>query len=245
MVLDPRTVGIAKFGRNSDADTAAIEDIWNQGGTYTFITTAADMYASSSDALDVAAVVTVTGLDADGLEVTRSVTLTGQTQVVIPGGTFSAVYRAYISGLTATVGDVYIAPDVDAAITGGVPDTASEIKAKIDIADQQSMMAITTIPATIGTKTVRHAWIADMLVTALPGTPASTLISVALRVQPVGGVFLTMATAGITDSQPIIYRPFPKYLEAPPLSRVKLTVATNKDNTLVTGEFAVFYELAD
>ena len=44
-MLDPRTIGIAKFGQNLDVDAAA-----------------ADMYASSSDALDVAAIVTVRSL---------------------------------------------------------------------------------------------------------------------------------------------------------------------------------------
>lgn len=239
-MLDPRTIGIAKFGQNPDVDAAAIEDIWSYGGTYTFLSVATQLYASSSAAGDTTQTFEVLGLDGAGLEVIRTVTLNGRTQVAL-SDTLLAVIRAYNSGSVAATGDVYIAEADD--LTDGVPDTASKVKAKIDIAAQQTLMAITTIPVTVGTKTVRRAWITDMLATVLPGSPSGVVVNLALTVQLPGGVFRVRSTASLTDSQPILYRPFPKYIEVTPLSRVKMTAETDTNNTLVSGEFAIFYEI--
>ena len=132
-----------KFGRNPSIDTTSDpEDIWDQGGVYTFLSSAASLYVSSSDNSDTN-VITVEGLDANWVAQTATVTLTGQTQAEITGVTWIRVFRAYSA--TDTAGDVYIA-ETD-TLTAGVPDTASKIKAKFEIARQQTEMSIYTVPA--------------------------------------------------------------------------------------------------
>jgi hypothetical protein len=240
-VIDPRTIGIGKFGRNADLDTAAAEDIWSYGGVYTFLSAAATLYLTSSDNADTMTV-SVTGITAAGLELTQTKILTGQTPVALDTDMLR-VYRAYIVGAVAPAGDIYLA-ESDTYGTPGVPDTAAKVKLKIDVNVGQTLMAITSIPATVGTKTIRRAWIVDMLLTVLPATPAATQVSVDLFVRAPGGIFLSKSSLGVSDTQPILYRPFTKYIEVLPFSDIKMTATTDKDDADVSGEFTVFYEAA-
>lgn len=136
---------IHKFGQNPDIDSGAgYEDIWDQGGTYTFLTSAAIMYISSSSDADKQSY-TVIGLDADWNIQEVTVTANGQTQTQVgTGETFLRVYRVINHGATDNAGDVYIAETDD--LTLGVPDTASKIKAKIQVGNNQTLMAIYTVP---------------------------------------------------------------------------------------------------
>jgi hypothetical protein len=240
-MFDPRHDGIGKFGRNADVDVAAPEDVWSYGGTYTFLSADTALYLSSSDNADTMAV-TVIGVNAAGLEIAQTKVLTGQTPVAIDTDLFRA-YRAYISGAVAPAGDVYLA-ESDAYTTPGVPDTASKVKLKIDVNVNQTLMAITTVPATLQDgRSVARAWIADMLVTVLPATPAATQVSVDLFTRSPGGIFLSKSSLGVSDTQPILMRPFTKWIEVPPLADIKLRATTSKDDADVSGEFTVFYEL--
>lgn len=134
---------VNKFGRNPDLDTGANgEDIWTQGGLYTFLAAAATLYVSSSQAADTQEI-TVQGLDATWAFQEKTIDLTGQAQAAIEG-TWLRVLRAFNSDSTPTTGDVYIAETDN--LTGGVPDTASKVKAKIDIYAQQTLMAMYTVP---------------------------------------------------------------------------------------------------
>lgn len=238
MRLDPRTIGIGKFGRNPDIDTAADEDIWSQGGTYTFLTSAATLYASSSEDEDIVEV-TVVGLDANGLEVTRTVNLTGHTQVALPG-TWLRVYRAYNAGSVPFDGDVYIAEQD--TTTDGVPDTASKIKAKIDQTAQQTLMAITTVPAIVGNDEIRYGYIADFFATAKRNGSAAR-VDLDLFVRSPGGVFLSKSSIGLnTNVESDIYRPFERYIRIDPLSDVKVRAGTTANNVDIAAEFTIFYE---
>jgi hypothetical protein len=136
-------IHVEKFGNNPKVDTNTDpEDVWNQGGTYTFLTSSAVLYASSSDGSDTVDI-NVQGLDADWAVQEQSVTLTGTSQTAI-SGSWLRVFRAFNEDGTDLAGDVYIAETDDT--TAGVPDTATKIKAKIDLADQQTLMAIYTVP---------------------------------------------------------------------------------------------------
>jgi len=235
-MFDPRNEGIGKFGRNSDVDAA--EDIWSAGGDYTFAASAETLYVSSSDGGDTMDV-TVVGLDADGVETTATVTLAGQAGVVLPG-TWLRTYRAYISGATAPAGDVYVG--TEAAPTVGVP-AAGNVRAKIDVGVGQTLMALCTVPAEVDGRTVQRAYIADMLLTVLPGSPAGVDIDFSLYVRESGGIFLSKSSLGLTDTQPSLFRPFTKAIQVPPLADIKLRVdSVSSANSKVSGEFAVFYE---
>ena len=136
-----------KFGLNSDIN-GSVETIWSHSTPYVYPTAATVMKVSSTSASDTAdgtgaRTVYVSGLDANYNEINETVTLTGQTAVNTTQ-LFLRMFRAYVvtagSGGTA-VGDIYIGVGT---VTAGVPAT---VYAKIDIGENQTNMAIWTVPA--------------------------------------------------------------------------------------------------
>ena len=187
---------VEKFGANHVVDTATDpEDCWSQGGTYTFLAAAATLYVSSDSAADTAKSINVQGLDANWNLQTKSVTLTGQTQAVI-GGTWLRVFRAYNESATTLAGNVYIA-ETD-TLTTGTPQTASKIKAKIDLGDGQTMMAIYTVPN--GYTAYMTRWY-----TTLAISRASYAV-VQMKKRLSGGVFRTTREVGLTGAGNSIYQ---------------------------------------
>lgn len=180
---------VDKFGNNPNIGTLTDpEDVWSQGGTYTFLSSAATLYASCSAASTVT--IFVEGLDANYNIQTATVTLNGQNQAEIGSGlTWLRVYRAYNSSGTNLAGDVYIAETDD--LTGGVPDTASKIKAKILTNEQQTLMAIYTIPAGYTGYLLR--WYVSEV------NPKSSYAIVELQARAFGGVFRVRRRDGVTS----------------------------------------------
>lgn len=89
---------ITKFGRNTDVDKAAVEDIWNGGLTYTgFPTSTLETVTitSASGATDAAATVYVSGLDGNYAIQTETVTLNG-SGVGVTANTYRRLNRAYV-----------------------------------------------------------------------------------------------------------------------------------------------------
>ena len=136
-----------KFGNNGDIN-GSVETIWSQGSIYAYPASAIAMKVSSSDANDDAAgtgarTVVVSGLDENYDEVSETVTLDGQTEVLTTT-TFIRVFRAFVatagSGGTAA-GTIYVGTGT---VTSGVPAT---IYAAIPLGENQTQMAIWTVPA--------------------------------------------------------------------------------------------------
>lgn len=136
-----------KFGNNSDIN-GSLETVWSQGGLYSYLAAAAAMKVSSSSTDDASAgtgarTVTVQGLDGNYNEVSETVTLDGQTEVLTTQ-TFLRVFRAFVvtagSGGTA-VGTIYVGTGT---VTAGVP---ANIYAAIPIGANQTQMALWTVPA--------------------------------------------------------------------------------------------------
>lgn len=124
------------------ADTE--ETIWDQGGTYTYLSAETTLYGSSSSASDTDQILVVVGLDEDYLEVVRIVALNGQNQVALDDGLLRVHIIQQISG-TGAVGDFYIAESD--SLTGGIPDTASKIKGKVTAGKGISRQFTFTVPA--------------------------------------------------------------------------------------------------
>lgn len=130
-------------GVNADID-AGTEDIWAQGGSITQVSTAAVLYASSSEDSDLDTVVTITGLDTNYDEITENITLT-HAGAETPKAGLKAFLRVNSVTLSAAcTGDVYVF--YGGVATVGVPDTASTIQAKIPATVLVSTSAIYTVP---------------------------------------------------------------------------------------------------
>lgn len=134
---------VEKFGENPDVNTATDpEDVWGFGGLYNFSTDADIDTVSSSNAGDTQDIVII-GQTADYTEVTQTVTLDGQNKVTL-GTPLRRFYRAYNDGATDLAGTVYIYVNGD--ITDGVPDTDADVRGLVVNGDNQTEMAIYTIP---------------------------------------------------------------------------------------------------
>lgn len=197
---------IQKFGRNFDIDTGTDpEDCWSQGGTYAFLSSAQTLYASSSDA-DGDQDIVIEGLDANWDEQSQTVTLNGQIQVAI-AGTWIRVFRAYNDDSTEIAGDVYIA-ETD-TLTGGVPDTATKIKVKIDVGKDQTLMAIYSIPA------AKTGYILGWHSSIEGATPVGLRAALSLRVREFGKIFRVQHTHSLyTEGNSYIqhlFKAIPKY----------------------------------
>ena len=138
---------IFKFGFNSDVNGTE-ETIWDQGGIYSYPTSAIQIKVSSTSANDAAAgtgarTMTVVGLDGNYNEAQETVSLNGQTEV-LTDTTFIRVFRAFVetAGSSGTAaGDIYMGNGV---VSGGVPAT---VYAKISLGENQTLMALWTVPA--------------------------------------------------------------------------------------------------
>ncbi len=218
-----------KFGRNPDVDAA--EDIWDYGGTYTFLTSAATLYASSSETADTQ-VIQVYGLDADWALQDTTVTLSGRSQVKIGTGvTWMRMFRAKNIGTTDLTGDVYIAKTD--TLTAGVPNTASKIKAMIISPNNNTLMAIYTIPA--GYTGYLLTFYSSMNRRTTTGSA-----DIAFYVKPFGQVFQLADFASLVGGgTSFLNRPFmiPKDMVAK--SDIKMRVTPSANDTDVSAGFDV------
>lgn len=216
------TNGIHKFGRNPDIDTT-IEAIWAYGGLYTFSASAETWYLVSSSAADVAVTITAEVLDGNYVATTRTTTLTGQTPVAIAGGTILRVNRAYNSSGTVLVGNVYMLRSVN--VTAGVPNVATDVRAMIQIGEEQTLQAMFTVPAS--TTAYLTQWAG--------GTDTGTA-QIILSVREFGKVFRTRdrsvaAVGGGFDQA------YGTYLSIPEKSDILVEALTSANNTAVTADY--------
>lgn len=138
---------LLKFGFNSAISTTE-ETVWDQGGSYGYITTATTLKVSSSNANDDVAgtgarTVQIYGLDEDYNEVNETIDLDGQTAVTTTE-TYIRVFRAIVRSAGSggeAAGDIYVG---DGVVTAGVPATKY---LKVVAGEGQTQMALWTVPA--------------------------------------------------------------------------------------------------
>jgi len=145
---------VHKFGHAENIDTADNDVIVWDGPTVSdnykltpaqlFSSTTADIDSISSDNAGDTVDITIQGLDGTYALVTQTATLNGQTRVALDTP-LMRVFRAYNDSGTALAGDVYIY--VNGAVTGGIPDTDADVKAIVQAGQEQTLMAIYTVPA--------------------------------------------------------------------------------------------------
>ena len=124
---------VFKYGYNPLIINAN-ETIWDVGGIYAYPSSAVAMTATSaSGASDSGVTGVIIGLDTNYNEVSEAFTLNGSGTYTTTQ-TFLRVYRAYITGATAPVGNINIA-------NGGTT------YARITAGENQTLMLVYTVPA--------------------------------------------------------------------------------------------------
>lgn len=228
----PYHKAIFKFGFNPDINGAE-ETVWDAGGIYAYPAAAIQMKVSSSSTNDTSAgtgarTVVVSGLDQNWNEASETVSLNGQTEVLTTT-TFIRVNRAYVatagSGGTAA-GDIYVGTGT---VTVGVPAT---IYAKITLGQNQTLMALWTIPA---------GYTGYILKANLgTGTPNANQYLVARFVQrPFGGVFRTSAKITIQSGEvPFIFQVPVAFLEK---TDIEARAYSSGSNNFVSADFEIIY----
>lgn len=217
---------IAKFGRNPTVASGTQEVIWDQAdAVYTYMSSASTLYISSSDNTD-DQVYEVQGLDANWALQTVEVTVSGFTFVPL-SGTWIRVFRAKNLNGTNSAGDVYIADSNTDGGGDGIPDTASSIKAKVIQGNNQTNMAIYTVPQ--GRTGYLMDWYISLL--RLTGVAAVSADFDIFR-RSEGGVFRSTQPIGVmnTGAGDHYYSwPFPLELEARTDIEVRVQPSANAD----------------
>jgi hypothetical protein len=190
---------INKFGNAPDFDTGdnevTVTDLANdavawQQMVYPFSSTADIDRISSSDNSDTQDI-EIQGLDSNYDLVTQIKTLTGQTPVALDTSLIR-VFRMKNVGTTDCAG--YVFCFVDVTTTGGVPDTPANIRAVIDNGNNQTEMAVYTVP------NGKTGYIREIYASTAGGSRA-TNYSVKLKIRPNGGVFQLKHRRAINDDK--------------------------------------------
>jgi len=215
---------VNKFGNAPDFDTGdgevTVTDLaddsvsWQQM-VYQFSTTADIDRLSSSSASDTVDI-EVQGLDTDYNLVVQTITLTGQTPVALTTS-LVRVFRMKNVGSSDLVGDCFCF--VNDTTTGGVPDTSTNIRGAIRNGNNQTEMAVYTVPA--GKTAYIHELYADTA-----GGSRTTNYIIKLKIRPFGQVFQLKHRRAINDEKDM-----DKHWEVP-------EKASEKSDIIVTAETA-------
>lgn len=139
--------------------------------------------------------ITVQGLDENYNQLSVDVVLNGQTQTQIgTGETFVRVFRAFNAGPTTFAGNVLIYDDTNGGVVGGIPTVLTSIKAEIRATDQQTYMAIYTVPAGY------TAFFMGGAISITTGASAAKSAEVELRTRNFGGVFRSQEIVGLAST---------------------------------------------
>ena len=219
---------VNKFGGNPDVDSAAVEDIWDGGGTwnepsigqvYTFTSTSADDTAAGAGARTME----IFGLDSAGALQNETLTLAG-TGVVTAVNSYLMIHRMVVrTGLvTATnVGTITANANTDGTVT-----------AQINPGNNQTLMAIYKIPADM------DGCMLNFYASLLKATGATATVNVIIKVKPDNEVYQIKHKQGIIkDGTSQMEHEFfaPNCFE--PLSTIKIAADSNVDNVDMSAGF--------
>jgi len=191
-----KTTFIHKFGAAPNFDTGdGVVAVWDGADdanidqmVYQYSSTDDIDSISSSNAGDTQDI-EILGLDVNFDVVTQTRTLSGQTRVALSTDLLR-VFRMKNVGTTDNAGHVYCY--VNGAITAGVPDTPADVRAVIQPGNNQTLMAIYTIPD--GKTGYMRDWFA-----ALGGASRSANYTIELRARPTGQVFQLKHLSAIAE----------------------------------------------
>ncbi|MBT3582786.1 hypothetical protein HN510_03125 [Candidatus Woesearchaeota archaeon] len=193
------TTFVHKFGNAPDFDTGdGTIDVWdgaNDAGldemVYTYSTSAAIDTLSSSDNSDTVDI-EVQGLDANYDLVIQTKTLQGQTQVTLDTPLIR-VFRLKNVSSTDVGGQVYCFEQTADAGGDGIPDDTTKVRAIMNNGNNQTLMAIYTIPA--GKTGYMRSFFAGTA-----GAKKTTNYVIDLYARPFGQVFQLKHKSALADT---------------------------------------------
>lgn len=188
---------IHKFGAAPDFDTAdGVVTVWDGADDshlnqmrYVY-STGADIDTISSESIADTQELKLQGLDLSGALVEQTVTLQGQTKVTLDTPLYR-IFRMKNNGTVDNVGHIYCYEDT--ATTLGKPTDTTKVRAVIQPGNNQTLMAVYTIPA--GKTGYMRDWYA-----ATAGASKSTNYIIQLRAREPGKVFQLKHVSALADS---------------------------------------------
>jgi len=183
------------FGFAADVETGdGFVDLWDGNGSTTntnnlTYSTTDDIDSLSSSSVSDTETISIRGLDVNYDQVTQSVVLSGQTRVALATPLLRVLSMVNI-GTSDLIGEVYCY--VNGAITLGVPNDTTDIRAIILGSNNQTLMSHYTVAN--GKKL--HVYQLEVALTN-KGDAASDVKSLA---RPFGGVFITTGVSGLTST---------------------------------------------
>lgn len=195
---------INKFGAAPDFDTGDGEvTVWDGAEdatawelmNYVYSTTA-DIDSISSDNAGDTQDIEIQGLDTNGALTTQTITLQGQTRVPLTTN-LKRVFRAKNVGSTDLAGHVFVY--VNGTLTGGIPNTNADIRAIIHPENNQTEMAIYTVPAG------KKAYICGFYGSTAGAVKSSNYI-LRLKARPDGQVFQLKHKLVVTETSPYMHK---------------------------------------
>lgn len=226
----PGAITVHKFGSAEDIDTAdppaTVWDGCNDGlgiskiPQYTYSTTADIDTITSSDIGD-AMDIEVQGLDANWDLTVQTITLNGQLEVLLPIPLIR-VFRVKNVGSVDLVGDVYIRTTGSGA-AAGLPTDPTSVRAIIHAEDNQTQMAIFTVPMGYSLF-ITHGW-------ASIARKKDCAIIIKIYQRTFGGVFRILHTLALNVNGTCSdHRPYQVPFELPEKADIAYVVASVSAN---------------
>lgn len=216
---------VRKFGRNPDLDAGVAEDLWAQGGDYTFPTAAqiVDIVSTTDDDSlggSGAHTVAIEGLDANYAVIRDTVDLEGLTQV----STTNAYLRIFRMRVTAGGSAAGAAGNITADQT-----TSGTVVGYIAAGVNQTQLAVYTVPVGF------TAYILGLQFNATKGTTSA--VDIDMRVREFGSVFHTRGTYGANTRSGEAVLSFPCPVALPARTDIVFRGTATGNNTQVALEF--------
>lgn len=205
----PGQKSVNKFGGNVDIAANTKEDVWDVGGEYPYPSngTAPITHIVSTSAIDTEPI-EIQGLDINGAEIVQTITLTGTTIAPLT----TALWRVF---RLKNVGTSDLVGAVDAVDSG-----ETEIYARISIGNNQTLMALYTVPlGYIALLTKYYATTVD----ATNKSPTSTRFGLWARDTTVDGVFQLKHVVGIPAGGSMVEHAFIPFPSTTELTDIKIT----------------------
>jgi len=207
-----RTSHIHKFGYNTAVGNS-YEDIWSQGGTITYPTSAATFTINSASG-NSGSDIFVSGLDANYNQISETVTLDGSGDATSTKS-FIRINRAFVSN------DDTISGDVEIQIGGNT-------QAKIETTHQQTMQAIYCVPA-------GHTAFLNQLSSGVKEKEKDVELRLFCKENGNGGVFRTRDY--LTFQTSFTEKNYPVPLKFPEKTDIRLQALCSGATTTISGNF--------